>query len=92
LGAQKKSEKIIDTKVKKHLMDGAKLIQAESVLHYAYGFDNPSVGGSDELGDYAQNASLAWGEGWGTGLMLALRPDSRYYGCERGTGFFPYLQ
>jgi hypothetical protein len=57
-----------------------------AVMYYAYGSDNPSPGGSHGFGDDAQNASLAWSEGWGTGFMLALRPDGRYNWSEGDTG------
>jgi len=57
-----------------------------AVMHYAYGSDDPSPGGSHSFGDDNQNASLAWSEGWATGFMLALRPDSRYNWHEGDVG------
>jgi hypothetical protein len=57
-----------------------------AVMHYAYGSDSPSPGGSHGFGDDSQNASLAWSEGWATGFMLALRPDGRYNWSEGDTG------
>ena len=57
-----------------------------AVMWYAYGSDNPSPGGSHSFGDDAQNRSLAWSEGWGTGFMLSLRPDGRYNWNEGDMG------
>jgi len=57
-----------------------------AIMYYAYGSDNPSPGGAHSFGDNAQNASLSWSEGWGTGFMLALRPDGRYNWNEGDTG------
>jgi hypothetical protein len=49
-----------------------------AVMYYAYGSGSPSPGGSHGFGDDAQDSGLAWGEGWATGFMLALRPDGRF--------------
>lgn len=57
-----------------------------AIMWYAYGSDNPSPGGSHSFGDDAQNRSLAWSEGWGTGFMLSLRPDGRYNWSEGDVG------
>ena len=53
-----------------------------AIMHYAYGGSSPSPGGPHGFGDDAQDPGLAWGEGWATGFMLALRPDGRYNWSE----------
>lgn len=49
-----------------------------ALMHKAFGGTSISPGGSHSFSDDAQDEGLAYSEGWATGYMLSVCPDSMY--------------